>query len=518
MPRRNHKKAHQREKREKLKKQDEPQAFVQQVTRGGLLVTSELEKALEECKSRVAEIAADCRKKNRRFRDIEFDLENDRERCLTGINPNASFEPSDVRRIFQIFDNPSFFIGGADSNDIVQGALGNCWFLSALSTMSTASGLIEKFCVARDEKVGVYGFIFFRDATWNVVIIDDLLFTSIPKFEELSSAEKHLYHDNKDQYNLQARKGGQSLYFAKSGTQGETWVPLIEKAYAKLHGNYTALSGGEAGEAIEDLTGGVTSFISTKDILDPDLFWQEELLRANQDRLFGCAFDSLDGSRIGGGAPTVNGLIGSHAYSVLRAVEVRGKRFVVIRNPWGASEWTGPWSDGSKQWTPEWLTALPEIGHAFGDDGEFVMEYSDFLSNWEQIDRTLLFDSSWVMSSQWLEVTPRPLTLAWSYGDISFTLSVPAATPAVIVLSKLDERYFDDISSPSTWNFDFIVYKKGEKKPYAITSHSRFFSRSINLETHLDAGDYVIHVRFTSRSLGLPQSLTCRIICSGSSG
>lgn len=75
------------------------------------------------------------------------------------------------------------------------------------------------------------------------------------------------------------------------------------------------------------------------------------------------------------------------------------------------------------------------------------------------------------------------------------TLSVPAATPAVIVLSKLDERYFDDISSPSTWNLDFIVYKKGEKKPYAFTSHSRFFSRSINLETHLDAGDYVIHVR-----------------------
>jgi hypothetical protein len=28
---------------------------------------------------------------------------------------------------------------------------------------------------------------------------------------------------------------------------------------------------------------------------------------------------------------------------VLRAVEAKGKRFVVIRNPWGDSEWTGPW-------------------------------------------------------------------------------------------------------------------------------------------------------------------------------
>lgn len=31
--------------------------------------------------------------------------------------------------------------------------------------------------------------------------------------------------------------------------------PLIEKAYAKLHGDYAAIDGGLAADAIEDLTG-----------------------------------------------------------------------------------------------------------------------------------------------------------------------------------------------------------------------------------------------------------------------
>ncbi|KAK1220217.1 hypothetical protein PQX77_017038 [Marasmius sp. AFHP31] len=477
-------------------------SYTQQPDKAGLLVAGELEKALEECKEKVARIATECRSKNRRFRDHEFDLENDRHRCLHGLGSDSdgdTYDPSDVQRITQIFEKPQFFIDGADSNDIVQGAIGNCWFVSALATMSTSEGLVEKFCVARDEQIGVYGFVFFRDASWVNVIIDDFLFTSIPKFEELSYVEKQLYHHNKEKYNSDARKSGKGLYFAKSGTDGETWVPLIEKAYAKLHGSYSALSGGEECEAIEDLTGGVSTFIPTNDILDVDKFWTDELCKANVDRLFGCAYETLSPTRSGDWNAKISGLIGGHSYSVLRAVEHKGKKFVIIRNPWGQSEWTGPWSDGSKEWTPEWLEALPALGHVFGDDGQFVMEYKDFLECWDQIDRTMLFDSTWIMSSQWLHVTARPLPCAWTYGDVSFTFSLPKPSSTAIVLSQLDDRYFGDISGRCYWTFDFVLFKKGEKGYVAESSTSRLYCRSVNLEVDLEAGDYIVHVRLDRR-------------------
>jgi hypothetical protein len=85
------------------------------------------------------------------LRDAEFDLENDKMRCLKGLSYTEEYgapPPPAVLRVTQIFDNPQFVIDGADAIDIIQGSLGDCWLLSALSTMSTSKGLIEKLCVA----------------------------------------------------------------------------------------------------------------------------------------------------------------------------------------------------------------------------------------------------------------------------------------------------------------------------------------------------------------------------------
>ena len=80
-------------------------------------------------------------------------------------------DPSDVQRATQVFREPQFFIDGPSSTDVVQGALGDCWFLSAAAAVATMPELVKNFCVARDEEVGVYGFMFQRNGIWTDVIV-----------------------------------------------------------------------------------------------------------------------------------------------------------------------------------------------------------------------------------------------------------------------------------------------------------------------------------------------------------
>ena len=78
-------------------------------------------------------------------------------------------------------------------------------------------------------------------------------------YEELRPEEQELYHNDKELYCKITQGNGKSLHMSKSGADGETWVPLMEKAFAKLHGDYMSMNGGWPGDAIEDLTGCVVS-------------------------------------------------------------------------------------------------------------------------------------------------------------------------------------------------------------------------------------------------------------------
>lgn len=236
------------------------------------------------------------------------------------------------------------------------------------------------------------------------------------------------------------------------------------------------------------MTGGVTSEIYTTDILDKEHFWKEELMKVNQDFLFGCSTGVW-----GRGWGERKGIVELHAYSVLKAREVDDVRLVLLKNPWGKHEWKGAWSDGSKEWTAEWLQKLE---HKFGDDGSFWISYDDLLKKYQAFDRTRLFGPEWKVASIWTT-----LNVSWTldYHDTKFALSLARPGPVVLVCSQLDERYFKGLEGQYRFELSFRLHKAGEED-YVVRSQSYYrMNRSVNVELDLEAGEYVVVVKIDAQ-------------------
>jgi hypothetical protein len=450
--------------------------------------------AADECRARVKRIVRECHRTNEKFTDPEFDIESDLgiNNCIEGLmgwygdspseedsvkpwdlgtalrilaesnllvapmaidpiaaakvlgdsSPSGSDTPPSVHRIDWIFEKPSFTVDGYSSTDVQQGANGDCWFIAAVASVCSNPSLMEKICVERDEECGVYGFVFYRDGEWTWTVVDDNLYLNRPDFEALG--------DSYDSSGAQERKwkkneqtGSDALFYASCADQNETWLPLLEKAYAKIHGDYSAIESGISGEGIEDLTGGVTTKLLTNRILSKERLWKE-LLQVNKEFLFSAGSPG----QFGDDSDTRRGLALGHAYSVIKAVEEEdeeGKkhRLVLIRNPWGkrdqkgGGEWNGPWSDGSKEWTPYWMHKL---NYRFGDDGLFWMSYDDLQKRFDLLDRTRLFDREWTIVQNWTSVS-----VAWvtGYLNTKFVVKIQKAGPTVFVLSQVSlQKYF----------------------------------------------------------------------------
>ncbi|KAL1801521.1 hypothetical protein ACET3X_001863 [Alternaria dauci] len=461
----------------------------------GVNALASYEEAKEACTRKVAKIVKECRRLNQKYRDPHFDIEADFKRsqafpdtppdCLTGLNEEkADFHPLSVKRVEDIFDDPRFYIGGATANDVRQGNDGDCWFMSALATISNKEELIQRVCVARDEKVGVYGFVFHRDGEWISEVIDDKLYLIKEDFDEAKLERYHwLELQNRkspeEEYRTVMQTGSRALYFAQCSDPNETWLPLLEKAFAKAHGDYSAIDGGFVGEGIEDLTGGVTSEVFATDILDKDKFWREELMNVNKTFLFGCG-------QMGGIYGARKGIQEKHAYSIMEAREIDGQRLLKLRNPWGRTEWTGSWSDGSEEWTPEWMKKLD---HKFGDDGVFWISYKDLLRTYQHFDRTRLFGPEWTVSQQWTSVN-----VPWSvdYLDTKFRIHLAKGGPVVIVLSQLDDRYYQGLEGQYEFNLQFRLHKDDEEEYIVRSNGTYYMKRSVSTELDLEAGNYTV--------------------------
>lgn len=100
--------------------------------------------------------------------------------------PTSVPRPAQVgwKRTTELSRNPHLFLdseedesgdGGAEANDIIQGTLGDCYFLSSLAILCTSKGLglVEKLFVCQDYfNQGLVGVRFFKEGMWWDIAVD----------------------------------------------------------------------------------------------------------------------------------------------------------------------------------------------------------------------------------------------------------------------------------------------------------------------------------------------------------
>jgi hypothetical protein len=266
------------------------------------------------------------------------------------------------RRPHEFMDHPVVFEEDIDPNDIKQGQLGDCWFLSALSSLAERPGLVRRLFITQEYNPdGVYQIRLCKNGEWVTVTVDDY---------------------------IPCRYNGGPMF--SRGAGNELWVMLIEKAYAKLHGNYQALSSGFTKHAMVDLTGCPTEHIKFpdhgedyEDIEDEADEIFDRLREADEEGyLISTETSGVDTITEGGGPAKGGGLVSGHAYSIIQVKETEdGHKLLNIRNPWGKFEWNGAWSDNAEEWTEDLIDELQVNFDA--NDGAFWMCLEDFIKKFE---------------------------------------------------------------------------------------------------------------------------------------
>uniref|UniRef100_A0A8C7DDT0 Calpain-1 catalytic subunit n=1 Tax=Oncorhynchus kisutch TaxID=8019 RepID=A0A8C7DDT0_ONCKI len=250
----------------------------------------------------------------------------------------------------EICTRPQFIVDGATRTDICQGALGDCWLLAAIASLTLNDNLLHRVVPHGQDfggqYAGIFHFQFWQYGEWVEVVIDD---------------------------RLPVKDG--KLLFVHSAEGGEFWSALLEKAYAKLHGCYEALSGGSTSEGFEDFTGGVTEMYELRKA--PSDLYSIISRAVERGSLLGCSID----------VSTQICYVHFFDYVIENTVVYRGNmtKLVRIRNPWGEIEWTGAWSDNSREWESVDRSVRGRLQNR-SEDGEFWMSFSDFLREFTRLE------------------------------------------------------------------------------------------------------------------------------------
>ncbi|KAK8889375.1 hypothetical protein M9Y10_034121 [Tritrichomonas musculus] len=312
------------------------------------------------------------------YRIVEPELENEK--------PPIELYPSDNsvtwERIDEYYKAPLFKDSKIHPLFVNQGALGSCYFISALSRVAKQSDLVQTLFKKKlpDKILGkvqdsiniecgavvVYFRVFGRRTP---VLID----TRVPF------------------------KNGQPFFSRPITKDKSPWFCLVEKAFAKLNGSYSNIHGGQFAYSIYSLFGYYyKNFHLTNN-------FNYNNLKILKYQMNGCLMDT---SIIAGKGHVQKaekkGLLDLHSYLLVKVRKYKDMIFYQIRNPWGRKVWNGDYSIKSELWTPE----LKEVLREKPRRGLFWMLDKDYYTYFTDVQVSKPINPHWIMKM--FEFRPKP--------------------------------------------------------------------------------------------------------------
>jgi len=350
--------------------------------------------------------------------------------------------------------------------DVKQGELSDCWFLAALSvTAQRKPQALQELKFRYDDKKGACEVLFYKNFEEVPVVIDDRV--PVTELGEPAFAKPRHVQEG-----------------------GGLWVPLIEKAYAKLHHSYEAIAEGYVSDGLVDINkrGQGDQFNMHEEaflrLMENGAAWPKILMWHNQGYLLGASTpDHPDHD-----SAVISGIVQGHAYGILDVREVEQHRLVKLRNPWAdATEWKGDFSDKSPLWT---MYLKKKLNFKDEDDGEFWMPFSDFTQHFMYVFVCRVFDDAKPpkqLSGQWKGKTAGggPQDQLKFSQNPQYHLAVSGPTQLYITLTQEDKR---DLGEPfhhiGLWLFDKDGKRAASCKKSTIVSRSSDYSnfRTTSLE------------------------------------
>lgn len=367
--------------------------------------------------------------------------------------------------------------------DVLQGELGDCYYLSVLAALAEnpvrIKNLIPQTAISPK---GVYEALVYLHGESTRIVLDDFFpFIDFP---------------------------GMEPQVAFAGINQETkniWPLILEKAWAKCNLSYEDIAAGNSAEAFEFLTPAPFDTYyhnaDTKKLFDmiQDALEKEYLIVSDITDTANSCLDYL--SKIG--------LVTNHAYSIIDTAVLTDKhgkeiRLIKVRNPWGTNEWLGDWSDNSNKWTDQFKE---QVGLEQKEDGIFWICYEDFIQFYTSTHICHIHDEYQFISKKF------PVASEDAFNMIN--INIPKDTSGYFVINMKNTRIYSHLKGLDNFENPYCqitVFRKNGNEYTYIGSNSGRQDRLYVYCEEMVKGNYYIAITFPKKQqdFNVPETFESR--------